>query len=181
MKIQAKHALLALLRVIIMLEVKVRGYAYSGGGQAVIRVDVSIDGGETWTTADLEPIHKRRYRFEIQPTQSAASTNFKAEGHIRHWLGGMTCSWSVQQAMNAHVELCRLSCTPSSHMCLCTALRRHSILVQSMGMDIVACGRACSRGKGRGPCPDYLQGCRLCMQYATGGCIRHLESARCFE
>ena len=44
---------------------KVRGYAYSGGGQAVIRVDVSCDGGQTWTTAELEPIQKRRYRSEI--------------------------------------------------------------------------------------------------------------------
>ncbi len=41
---------------------KVRGYAFSGGGQAVIRVDVSADGGATWTTATLDPIQKRRYR-----------------------------------------------------------------------------------------------------------------------
>ena len=29
-----------------------------------------------------------------------------------------------------------------------TMLRSHSMLVQSMGMDIVACGGATSRGKG---------------------------------
>ena len=57
-----------------MLIMKVRGYAYSGGGQAVIRVDVSIDGGETWTTAELEPIQKRRYRYELPPTHLAASS-----------------------------------------------------------------------------------------------------------
>lgn len=44
---------------------KVRGYAYSGGGQAVIRVDVSADDGATWTTANLEPIQKRRYRSAV--------------------------------------------------------------------------------------------------------------------
>jgi len=31
----------------------VAGYAYSGAGLAVIRVDVSIDGGETWSQAEL--------------------------------------------------------------------------------------------------------------------------------
>ena len=44
---------------------KVRGYAYSGGGQSVIRVDVSTDDGATWTTANLEPIQKRRYRSAV--------------------------------------------------------------------------------------------------------------------
>lgn len=38
------------------------GYAYSGGGQPIIRVDVSADAGATWTTAELKPIDARRYR-----------------------------------------------------------------------------------------------------------------------
>ena len=42
---------------------QVRGYAYSGGGHAIIRVDVSADDGRTWTTAELEPVYDRRYRF----------------------------------------------------------------------------------------------------------------------
>ncbi len=42
---------------------QVRGYAYSGGGHAIIRVDVSADNGRTWTTADLEPVYDRRYRY----------------------------------------------------------------------------------------------------------------------
>lgn len=32
----------------------VRGYAYSGAGLAVIRVDVSVDGGATWGQAEIE-------------------------------------------------------------------------------------------------------------------------------
>jgi len=35
-------------------KVKLRGYAYSGGGSKVIRVDVTLDKGETWHTAELE-------------------------------------------------------------------------------------------------------------------------------
>mmetsp|Transcript_5700 Transcript_5700/g.10872 ORF Transcript_5700/g.10872 Transcript_5700/m.10872 type:complete len:547 (-) Transcript_5700:108-1748(-) len=31
----------------------VRGYAWSGGGRGIIRVDVSADGGETWEVAEL--------------------------------------------------------------------------------------------------------------------------------
>lgn len=34
-------------------EITVRGYAWSGGGQRIVRVDVSPDNGATWHTADL--------------------------------------------------------------------------------------------------------------------------------
>lgn len=30
-----------------------RGYAWSGGGRGIVRVDVSLDGGKSWKTADL--------------------------------------------------------------------------------------------------------------------------------
>ena len=43
-------------------EVTLKGYAWSGGGRGIIRVDVSIDGGKTWQCADLEkekqPLHR---------------------------------------------------------------------------------------------------------------------------
>ncbi|XP_006004738.1 sulfite oxidase, mitochondrial [Latimeria chalumnae] len=34
-------------------EITVKGYAWSGGGHEVVRVDVSLDGGKTWQTASL--------------------------------------------------------------------------------------------------------------------------------
>ncbi|KAH3825782.1 sulfite oxidase-like [Dreissena polymorpha] len=34
-------------------EVTLKGYAWSGGGRGIFRVDVSADGGKTWRTADL--------------------------------------------------------------------------------------------------------------------------------
>lgn len=43
-------------------EVTVKGYAAAGGGRAVVRVDVSADGGETWTTAELKPTSQPLYR-----------------------------------------------------------------------------------------------------------------------
>jgi sulfite oxidase len=33
--------------------ISVEGYAYSGGGREILRVDVSIDGGRTWDQAQL--------------------------------------------------------------------------------------------------------------------------------
>lgn len=35
-------------------DVVVHGYAYSGGGRGIIRVDVSVDSGKTWHTAKLK-------------------------------------------------------------------------------------------------------------------------------
>lgn len=40
-------------------EVTVKGYAWSGGGRAVVRVDVSLDGGLTWQTATLDDEEQR--------------------------------------------------------------------------------------------------------------------------
>ncbi|CAI5728720.1 unnamed protein product [Hyaloperonospora brassicae] len=40
--------------------VTVKGYAWSGGGRNIIRVDVSVDGGKTWTPADLHEFGKRQ-------------------------------------------------------------------------------------------------------------------------
>ncbi len=33
--------------------VNVKGYAWSGGGREIVRVDVSVDGGKSWTPANL--------------------------------------------------------------------------------------------------------------------------------
>jgi len=40
-------------------EVVARGYAFSGGGRDVVRVDVSADGGTTWTSAELRKLPQR--------------------------------------------------------------------------------------------------------------------------
>lgn len=32
-------------------KIKVSGYAWSGGGQKIVRVDVTVDGGDSWETA----------------------------------------------------------------------------------------------------------------------------------
>lgn len=39
--------------------ITVKGYAWSGGGRSIIRVDVSMDGGRTWSEAELTPSDRR--------------------------------------------------------------------------------------------------------------------------
>lgn len=34
--------------------VTIKGYAWSGGGNKIVRVDITGDGGKTWQTAELE-------------------------------------------------------------------------------------------------------------------------------
>ena len=41
---------------------EVSGYAWSGGGNGILRVDVSADQGKTWHSAELQQVHQRRYR-----------------------------------------------------------------------------------------------------------------------
>lgn len=44
------------------LTVTVKGYAWSGGGNGIIRVDVSTDGGKTWQDANLKKVHQQSGR-----------------------------------------------------------------------------------------------------------------------
>ena len=43
-------------------EVTVKGYAWSGGGRGIVRVEVSTDGGATWHEATLRGIEQRKNR-----------------------------------------------------------------------------------------------------------------------
>lgn len=45
----------------------VKGYAWSGGGQGIIRVDVSADGGKTWHTAELQKVPQKRGELGCGP------------------------------------------------------------------------------------------------------------------
>ncbi|KAG8197175.1 hypothetical protein JTE90_011333 [Oedothorax gibbosus] len=43
-------------------KIKVEGYAWSGGGRKIVRVDVSADGGKTWHVADMMQDSSPLYR-----------------------------------------------------------------------------------------------------------------------
>lgn len=42
-----------------MSTIRVKGYAYSGGGNDIDRVVVSLDGGKTWSEASLKKFENR--------------------------------------------------------------------------------------------------------------------------
>ncbi|KAK3729320.1 hypothetical protein QZH41_000694 [Actinostola sp. cb2023] len=42
--------------------IPMKGYAWSGGGRSIIRVDISVDGGKTWTVANLKRQEQPRGR-----------------------------------------------------------------------------------------------------------------------
>ncbi|KAL2091354.1 hypothetical protein ACEWY4_013617 [Coilia grayii] len=52
-------------------EVTVRGYAWSGGGREVVRVDVTVDGGKTWHIAQLQGSEKEQEPAASPPTGQA--------------------------------------------------------------------------------------------------------------
>ncbi len=58
--------------------VQVKGYAYSGGGRDIARVEVSSDGGTTWRTADLLP-------RDGEPVAGASTPFRPAEWSWRLW------------------------------------------------------------------------------------------------
>jgi len=78
--------------------ISLQGYAWSGGGRAVVRVDVSIDGGKTWHTADL---------------------NDKAAAHADSQPYGRVWSW-----MPWEIEIDLPEDTPSELQLVCKATDR---------------------------------------------------------
>lgn len=53
-------------------DIEVKGFAWSGGGRGIVRVDVSVDGGDTWETAELKE------GSEQHPTRAWAWTFWEA-------------------------------------------------------------------------------------------------------
>jgi len=98
--------------------VTVRGIAWGGGGSAVNRVDVSIDGGETWTRAELlpRPIQQRRrsewawqfFEKEVQlPAEIVAKLKQGQDVPLTLTSKALNGAWNVQPAspkgnVNAH-------------------------------------------------------------------------------
>jgi sulfite oxidase len=50
-------------------DINIKGVAWSGGGRKIERVDVSIDGGKTWTAAELHKPIEQRYNHHWAWTQ----------------------------------------------------------------------------------------------------------------
>lgn len=94
--------------------VTVRGYALTGGGRKIARVDVSRDGGATWTTARItqgdQPWAWAFWEAELEPAagenelcaravDSAANTQPEDARHIWNFKGYMNNAWHRVRVM----------------------------------------------------------------------------------
>lgn len=64
-------------------DVLIEGYAFSGGGRKIIRVDISIDGGRTWNQAEMniDPVNNgirdwswKRWRYTVPEKKIIGAT-----------------------------------------------------------------------------------------------------------
>ncbi|XP_074905732.1 sulfite oxidase, mitochondrial [Buteo buteo] len=63
-------------------ELTVKGYAWSGGGREVVRVDVSLDGGRTWRVARLtgeRPVPGRAWAWALWELQAPVTAGAELE------------------------------------------------------------------------------------------------------
>ncbi|KAM6038556.1 LOW QUALITY PROTEIN: sulfite oxidase, mitochondrial [Theristicus caerulescens] len=63
-------------------ELTVKGYAWSGGGREVVRVDVSLDGGRTWRVARLageRPVPGRAWAWTLWELQAPVTPGGRLE------------------------------------------------------------------------------------------------------
>ncbi|KAG6047324.1 hypothetical protein E4U39_000561 [Claviceps sp. Clav50 group G5] len=65
-------------------EITMAGYAFSGGGRSIVRVDVSLDGGTSWDQAHILPdcVTKNGKPSPCQGNGSWAWTRWSFKGHI---------------------------------------------------------------------------------------------------
>lgn len=89
-------------------EITVQGYAITGGGRKIARVDVSSDGGNSWTTANITQgdqnwawtFWEARLRLEIgdweivaRAFDSASNTQPEDARHVWNFKGYMNNAW----------------------------------------------------------------------------------------
>jgi len=82
-------------------KVEVKGYAWSGGGRDIIRVDVSADGGENWVEANLvknpeEDDSSRSWAWTLWDVEVPVEENTKVE---------IMCK-AVDESYNTQPETC---------------------------------------------------------------------------
>eukprot|EP00479_Gromia_sphaerica_P011448 TRINITY_DN564_c0_g1_i4.p1 TRINITY_DN564_c0_g1~~TRINITY_DN564_c0_g1_i4.p1 ORF type:complete len:304 (+),score=84.29 TRINITY_DN564_c0_g1_i4:875-1786(+) len=94
--------------------INVKGVAWSGGGAGIQRVDVSIDGGNTWEHADLHKPIKQRRRREWGWFHFSKTIQLPAKSKEKLHRGEPIHLQLVSKAMNGNFDvqpemLCRIT------------------------------------------------------------------------
>ena len=81
----------------------VTGYSWSGGGRRVIRVDVSIDQGQTWQVAELIDPQNIALDRQWAWTRWQARVPVDQEGSLDVWVRAVDSSYNVQPENFNHI------------------------------------------------------------------------------
>lgn len=78
------------------------GYAWSGGGRGIVRVDVSIDLGKTWHVAELvDPTNlSRQWAWTRWQISLPVGT---PEGEVEAWVRAVDSSYNTQPEGMEHI------------------------------------------------------------------------------
>ncbi|EDV95285.1 sulfite oxidase, mitochondrial [Drosophila grimshawi] len=79
--------------------ITVRGYAWSGGGRRIERVDLTSDAGKTWHVAQLEQENLpdgRHYGWSLWTARLPISADQQKEQHMEIWAKAVDSSYNVQ-------------------------------------------------------------------------------------
>ena len=80
------------------------GYAWSGGGRAVSRVDVSTDSGATWHVAELiDPPQSKGPNRQWAWTRWQARLPGEGKGQADVWVRAVDSSYNVQPENMDHI------------------------------------------------------------------------------
>ncbi|KAM8720180.1 hypothetical protein ACLKA7_006256 [Drosophila subpalustris] len=83
-----------------------RGYAWSGGGRKIVRVDLTSDGGKTWHVAELEQEDLpdgRHYGWSLWTARLPITDEQKNDKHIEIWAKAVDSSYNVQPESFEHI------------------------------------------------------------------------------
>ncbi|XP_034476351.1 probable sulfite oxidase, mitochondrial [Drosophila innubila] len=83
-----------------------RGYAWSGGGRRIVRVDLTSDGGKTWHVAELEQEDLpdgRHYGWSLWTARLPITSDQKNAQHIEIWAKAVDSAYNVQPEAFEHI------------------------------------------------------------------------------
>ena len=66
-------------------EISLKGYAWSGGGRSIVRVDVSVDEGKNWVQAELLPTVTGRHDASVDLNSVKVPPSMDIPMHPRAW------------------------------------------------------------------------------------------------
>ncbi|KAL1122967.1 hypothetical protein AAG570_003291 [Ranatra chinensis] len=85
-------------------KIDVKGYAWSGGGRKIIRIDVSCDRGATWHTAQLtdqnSDRHPHHWAWSLWSAQIPVSVK---KGQMEVWVKAVDSSYNTQPEDFKHI------------------------------------------------------------------------------